>query len=51
MPKERLCAEERRGWETTRPKRKPPIWGRFESEVGQADFGTQQGSFQAFSMG
>ena len=50
-PTDRLCAEERRDARKHPPEKKTARLWRFESEVGQGNFGTQQGSFQAFSMG
>jgi hypothetical protein len=35
----------------TRKKKKNARLGRFEGEVGTAEYGMVQGSFQAFSMG
>lgn len=35
----------------TRQKKKTARLGRFEGEVGTAEYGMVQGSFQAFSMG
>lgn len=51
-PPQTACVpEERSNARKHPPKKKNVRLGRFEGKVGKANFGTQQGSFQAFSMG
>ena len=50
-PTDRLCAEERRDARKPSDQKKTARLGRFESKDGKTNFGTQQSSFQAFSMG
>ncbi len=51
-PPQTACVpEERSNARKHPPKKKNARLGRFEGKVGKANFGTQQGSFQAFSMG